>query len=153
MKIKGITIWEQYVDRIVLAVAVLLFVGFTTMQFIGDPNATELSGRQVGPGEIDSVLREEAQDIASRMSSSLVDVDVPTPEPMLAKFETLTTTSISPSATLALALAQPAITPGGGIVAPPSDKHFVEAVVKAPYDVRAAQYFDTVLPEVVEQVP
>ncbi len=151
MKIKGITIWEQYVDRIVLAVAVLLFVGFTTMQFIGDPNATELSGRQVGPGEIDSVLREKAQDIASRMSSSLVDVDVPTPEPMLAKFETLTTTSISPSATLALA--QPAITPGGGIVAPPSDKHFVEAVVKAPYDIRAAQYFDTVLPEVVEQVP
>jgi hypothetical protein len=36
MKIKGITIWEQYVEFFVLILAAAVFLSFTALQFIGN---------------------------------------------------------------------------------------------------------------------
>ena len=62
MKTKGVTIWEQRAEKIVLAIAVVAFVVLAGRQFIGEPNAVEISGGEtIAPGEVDDLLRDVAE--------------------------------------------------------------------------------------------
>ncbi len=63
MKTKGITVWEQHAEKFVLGLAGLLFVGFTAIQFIGDPNAVPLGAKEITPAEVDGILTEEAENL------------------------------------------------------------------------------------------
>ena len=71
MKTKGISIWEQHIQWIVLGLAVVAFVAFTTKQFVGEPNAVSMGGRQVAPGEVDRLLEEDAERLAARLAPLL----------------------------------------------------------------------------------
>ena len=77
MTVKGITIWERYIERIVLAIAVLTLVGFTAMQFVGEPNAVTMDGRSVAPGEVDRLLEAEAQRLLVRLAPEAAPADAP----------------------------------------------------------------------------
>ena len=67
MKIKGITIWEPYVEFVVLAIAAAAFVGFTVMQFIGDPNKITQGPDSYSSRDVDQILLYEA----TRLSAGL----------------------------------------------------------------------------------
>ena len=68
MKTKGIPFWEQHLERIVLAIAVLIFAGFVAMQFIGDPGAVEKGGETFSAGNVDRRLEETAEPLDTRLS-------------------------------------------------------------------------------------
>jgi hypothetical protein len=100
MKTKGIPLWEQHIQHIVLGVAVLAGIAFTVMQFIGNPNAVEIGKgagkRTVGPGEIDEILVAQANELLVGLAPDAPPpVEIPDSDPMLAGFSTDLTDSIS----------------------------------------------------------
>src|SRR5262245_22167108 len=104
MKTKGIPIWEQYLEHIVLGVALLVLVGFTAMQFIGSPNSVEVAGSgNVGPADVDHLLEAKAQEIGGKIGDEVVALSAPTP--VLPAFEEKKRASITPRPALQYALA------------------------------------------------
>lgn len=151
MKTKGIPIWEQYLEHIVLGVAFLVLVGFTAMQFIGSPNAVEVVGvGKVGPGEIDRILEVKAQEISGSIQQDAVKL--PDPAPVLAKFAERKDAPVSPKPVLQYAFG-PKISPVASEALPIADRLFVVPSIAAPFDPILQQYFDTLNEETVSEFP
>ena len=55
MKLKGINPFEQHIEKIVLAGGVLAVGGVAAWQYFNAPT-TSFGGRQVTPGEVDTLL-------------------------------------------------------------------------------------------------
>lgn len=152
MKIKGITIWEQYVEFFVLAIAAVVFVGFTAMQFIGDPNKITKGADSYSPGNVDQTLLDEANRVSAGLEpDARSPVQFPDHDPVLPKFESLLSSSISPEPTLSRLF--------GYYTLPDADelteagKRYVEPDIAAPYQLVVKQSFDALLPEAVDQHP
>ena len=151
MKTKGIPIWEQYLEHIVLGLAFLVLVGFTAMQFIGSPSAVEVSGvGTVKPGTVDQLLEKKAQDISGTIGGG--EIPLPAPEPVLAKFQEKLESPVSPRPSLQYALA-PRISPVPSDILPVTDRLFVVPKIAAPVDLITKQYFDTLAEETVSENP
>jgi len=155
MKSKGITIWEQYLERFILGVAALFFVVFTTLQFMSEPNSVEGRGTlgKVSPGEVDDLLRSKADQIAQGLAP---DARPPLPlddhEPLLDEFRVQLLASISPGSRIAVNR------PGGGPAqsfGPATQAEVVYLVpdIPAPQTVVAEQGFDALEETVVSQIP
>jgi hypothetical protein len=143
MKTKGISFWEQHLEQFVLGLAVLTFLALVAMQFIGNPNAVQVAGKEVGPGDIDRMLEDEATQLAALMAPGGPD-DPPPPITLLSpKFEELRTASVNPAPTLFAP--QVRLHPMPGDFAPSTDKPFVVASIPAPYDLAAGQYIDSLI--------
>ena len=71
---QNVNIFEVYVDKIALGVMLLLFLWVFYAFLISSPNKTELSGRMVGPAEIDGNVKGKAEDVLQRVRSARVDV-------------------------------------------------------------------------------
>ncbi len=148
-KIKGITIWEQYVEHFVLGVAILAALAFTAMQFIGQPNAIErpMQG-QVTPGQVDALLVKEAERINTVLSGPAPEIA--DPEPLLPEFERSLLASVNPQQRIdheLFAYVPPRIGELGGrpevtyhVPVPPVAKQIV-----------AVQYHDTIADEAVSE--
>ncbi len=148
MKTKGIPIWEQHLEHLVVGVAVLILIAFAAMQFMGSPNSVDVPGTgKVAPGDIDKLLETKAVAISQTIAGPAVSI--PDPNPILKDFEKLRTASISPQPTL-LAMA-PSITPAGGSAIGPENRAFVIPVIAAPYDIATQQYFETLSEETVSE--
>jgi hypothetical protein len=101
MKTKGITIWERHAEKFVLGVAVVLFVGFAALQFIGEPNAVSTPEGEVAPGKIDRLLEDRANRIRVLISDDAeAKVDLPAPKPALAELRREMDESLSPAPTI-----------------------------------------------------
>ncbi|MEO1130183.1 MAG: hypothetical protein AAFX05_10830, partial [Planctomycetota bacterium] len=73
MKLKGISVVEQHVEKIVLLVFALLAIGIFILQFdiIGSGNEIEIPGRgSVAPGRADDLVRQEAEAVEDRLNRS-----------------------------------------------------------------------------------
>lgn len=149
MKIKGITFWEQHVEHFVLALAVLIFVVLTALQFVGDPNAVQVGGKSIGPGEVDQLLQDHARKIQSQISPDAGAPDIPAPTPALAKFQAARAASISPGATLVVGA--PGISPVAGPAATPIGGALVVATVPPPIELKTRQFVETLSAELVAQ--
>ncbi len=150
MKTKGITIFEQHVEHAVLGLAVLVFLGLTAMQFVGEPNAVTVGRDTVGPGQVDRMLKERADALALRLTPDAPPpVNIADPQPVLAKFDKERGASISPQ--VALAPWTASINPVGDYIAPPTTRLFVAAVPRPPYALETMQYIDTIPADVVTE--
>ena len=145
MKTKGITVWEQHAEKIVLGLAGLLFVAIVAKQFIGNPNVVD----QVGPADIDQLLIDDAKRLLALMDSSApapVQIDEPIraasylhdhmAEPLVPRLE--------------LVLMDANIVPGFENGPITDDRIFYEPVVPAPGRVAAAQFTDTLADGIVQ---
>ena len=151
MTVKGITIWERYIERIVLAIAVLTLVGFTAMQFVGEPNAVTMDGRSVAPGEVDRLLEAEAQRLLVRLApgaASAIDFDATDFRGVRKYFQEHLTAAVSPAPRLVRNYPRLML---GGHEAPPGGVAFVVPQIPAPRPVIAGQTFDALTEEVVNQ--
>ena len=66
MTTKGITIWEQHAEKIVLGIAAVAAIGLAAKQFIGEPNAVSTPAGTISPAEIDGRLQSEAERYLAR---------------------------------------------------------------------------------------
>lgn len=66
---KGITIWEQHVEKLVLGVCVILLLGAAAMFVLDMPNTTRVGSEDLQPSEVNDVIRTKVGDLRSRLSS------------------------------------------------------------------------------------
>ncbi|MCP3905821.1 MAG: hypothetical protein GY715_19520 [Planctomycetes bacterium] len=148
MKRKGITIWEQHIEHIVLGCAVLFFLVFAVLQFIGEPNSVDMQpGGKVKPGEIDGRLEQTASSLEKRLTPDAPpSFDIPDHEPVVDVF----------NEGIAARIANRGVIPSHMSVAfgegsdRPRDVAYVVPEIAAPFSVVADQYFDAVLAEEVD---
>jgi len=69
MKLKGINPIERIVEKIVVVVFGLVFLGLLVLQFLGDPNAVEVDGRSVPPASAREIVRSKAIQAKGRVES------------------------------------------------------------------------------------
>ncbi len=150
MKMKGIPIWEQYLEFIVLGVAVIVFATLVAMQFIGNPNAVEdRTIGLIGPGDVDALLQKEADRLRPIFENNAPPQRVlEQPEPVLPEFERRLVAAVSPSDTLTIPQFPTAVGTIGTVVV--TDVAFVDPQIASPYDVIAQQYFDALPNDVVD---
>jgi hypothetical protein len=151
MKTKGITIWERHAEKFVLGVAIVLFVGFAALQFIGEPNAVSTPDGNVGPAEIDGLLEQRATRIRGLISDDAESkVELPEPVSALAELRTEMDRSLSPGPTIAPL--DVVIAPSIGDTAP-QEVEFPVPVIKAPDRVVVVQTADALADGEVERFP
>jgi hypothetical protein len=66
MKLKGINPFERHVEKIILAGGALAVLGVAAWQVLNAPAVT-FGGRQVAPGQVDSLLEERARALQSQL--------------------------------------------------------------------------------------
>ncbi len=71
---QNVNIFELYVDKLALGNMLLLFLWVFYAFLISSPNKTELSGRMVGPAEIDGNVKGKAEDVLQRVRNAKVEV-------------------------------------------------------------------------------
>lgn len=70
MKIKGISFYEQHIEKLIAAAFGLVLVGVVVMQFVTSPNAVTLEGKDVAPSQIQPRLEQKADSVLARLSGS-----------------------------------------------------------------------------------
>ncbi len=69
MKPKGINVFEQHVEKAVLGVACVAAAGLGAVQFLTQPNAVPVAGRELAPSEVDDALASKAAELKSKLDS------------------------------------------------------------------------------------
>jgi hypothetical protein len=152
MKTKGITIWERHAEKIVLAVAVLLFVGFTALQFIGEPNAVSTSAGPIAPDEIDARLEEQARNLLAKIDPDAEPgVELPDPVPAIDRLMGELDSSLSPEPALKpFTIALVPSVEGVGFV---RNAELPVPEIKVPDQIAVGQTADALVDGVVENYP
>lgn len=113
MKVKGISFFELHAEKFVLGLAVLVLLAVVALQFLGGGTTVRVDNREVGVGEVNSILRQRAEQLASRLRSDApagVDLLEGDPPVVAAEFSAAIVDSISPRASLPRS--QPALASG-----------------------------------------
>ncbi|MHC4427626.1 MAG: hypothetical protein ACYS0D_03370 [Planctomycetota bacterium] len=150
MKTKGITIWEQHAEKILLGVAALVAIGLVARQFIGEPNAVSTSAGTVAPGEIDALLMRESQAYESRLADAApAEVDIEAPPKAHDLLVGALERPVNPKASLDLPLLALAPTVDG--LGPGGALEFPVPEVGPPYQLATAAYADALADGVLDQ--
>ena len=99
MKVKGISFFELHAEKFVLGLAVLLLLAVVAMQFVGGGSTVRVDNREVGVGEVNSILKQRAEAVAARLredAPSGVDLFDGEPPVMIGSFSEAIASSISP---------------------------------------------------------
>ncbi len=75
MKKKKGNLLEQHAEKIVLGVSVLVSLALLWLFVIGGPNAVVVSGRKLGPGEVDRHVRTQAERLDAKLKEPAVHVE------------------------------------------------------------------------------
>lgn len=146
MKKKGITIWEQHLEHIVLGASVLFLLGFGGWQLTRSPNTVG----NVTPGDADAVLDAAVASLNARLDGRAIDL--PEYEPVAEDFASRLEASVSPSermlvAAPAIDLGDGAQSDGGG------ERLYVTLELPAPDRVTVQTDYDALDPAVVSELP
>ncbi|MDF1810397.1 MAG: hypothetical protein P1U42_11950 [Phycisphaerales bacterium] len=68
MKLKGVNPIEQHIEKIVLAVVLIVLLAVLSMQFVLRPNDVDVGNRKVSPDQVYSVLETQATQLQSQLS-------------------------------------------------------------------------------------
>jgi hypothetical protein len=152
MKSKGITIWEQHVEKIVLAVAFLVFAAFTAMQFVGNPNAVKIGNETVPPSQVDDLLEAKAEAISNSLTATAPSpLELPSVEPVADQIRAELNKSLFPVETLAWTGYDNTPDLGEGVGAG-EEKAYAVPMVLAPNPIRPRQYSDALTQEFVSSL-
>ena len=154
---KGMPLWEQHIEKIVLALTVVVLLAVFAMLVLGTNSITaEIDGRQYGPTEVDEVLVEKAQELSRKLGPN-AEVDVSAFEAIksggLSDFQERLGSSVGPAGMpprISPALAMSLMPEGVGSI----DKWYYEPRIPAPViRDRISQAIDTIDPAEMARVP
>jgi len=150
MKIKGISIWERYIEYIVLAVAVVVFVAFTALQVVTQPNTVTIRNESFTPQNVNQKILAEAEQLRDKLASSAAPaVELEQPELHADQFASNLTAPLSPQARLKPV--QVPLTIGDETFVRIANEPFVIPEVPAPTDILVSQYYDALASEVLDE--
>ena len=151
---KGITIWEEHLEKIVLGLVVLVLLGALAYVLLAKPNTTTVGSQDLAPGEVNSEIMQKANDLGLRLQAStdVTDFDVVEAASADAFIDSLDS-SVSPSGSLkrtAPALASLLLPEEVGSV----DVLYYEPAIAAPMMASpVTQTIDTVIDSELDRVP
>ncbi|MEE9533621.1 MAG: hypothetical protein V3W06_04325, partial [Acidimicrobiia bacterium] len=153
MKTKGITIWEQHAEKIVLSVAGTVCVVLVGRQFIGEPNAVTMPGGvTVAPDEIDGLLGAEAQRLLLRLDETAPsEFELPEPESAYQVLVKALAEGVSPQ--VRLGLAEVALGPTAEWIGPSGEIKFAVPRIRPPYQLVVKTITDALEDGVVAEHP
>ena len=152
MKLKGLSMWERYIEYGVLALA-LLILGWFAWSTFGAPISIQSGARQVTTATIDDELFEVASQLKPRLRDDAASpMDFGSPRPLLSVFNDARAASIAPAdrvgfpgldLTADLAVNQDLVA---------ELRTYIEPEIPAPTDVLGHQWFGTLAPEPIEDI-
>lgn len=71
MNLKGISIIEQHVEKIVLGVSGLILLGVFAWQFVGNPNAVQIGSQKFSPEQAPDQVREMAKQVRGKLDAAV----------------------------------------------------------------------------------
>lgn len=100
MNVKGISFFEQHVEKIVLAVVVLIAAGLIALTFLGPGTKATIDNRELAASQVDNALEERARTIDMRLGESAdATVKPPASPGVLSWFNRSLGQSVTPDAT------------------------------------------------------
>ena len=153
MKTKGITIWEQHAEKIVLSLAGVVCVVLVGRQFIGEPNAVTMPGGvTVAPDEIDGLLGAEAQRLLRRLDETAPsEFELPEPESAYQGMVKALADGVSPQ--VRLGLAEMGLGPTAEWIGPSGEIKFAVPRIRPPYQLVVKTITDALEDGVVAEHP
>lgn len=154
---KGVNIIDKHVEKLVLAIAGLLVLAVLAMQFLSQPNAIEVNGSKVSPGEATSAVADLAERKRGEMRSATGVIDgvpsvLPFGDELIARAEGsssgdwLTALGDRPASGDRIALGESDTSQGGSDLS--SDSMYEVPAVPAPIVTAAVRYEGTIDPAV-----
>ncbi|MCL4222164.1 MAG: hypothetical protein KJZ65_12435 [Phycisphaerales bacterium] len=153
MRLKGISVFEQHIEKIVLAVMVVVLLGVVSMQFLYQPNMIDVGGRKVPPQAVFGELRKEVDRLRAEVNNGDPALpQVATPD-LRAQYQRAISQRGGVPEELDIAFG-PVPRVGGAIdLGPVSNGPIMAMTVPAPGDVRGNAQWISVDPYVLEDNP
>ncbi|MGJ8637285.1 MAG: hypothetical protein ACSHX5_10605 [Phycisphaerales bacterium] len=86
MKLKGVNPFIQHIEKIVLGIAVLIFLGVISLQFVSQPNTVKVDSREVAPDQIYNELADTARSLQSQISDRSPSLPEVKPVDLVARY-------------------------------------------------------------------
>jgi len=154
MKIKGISVFEQHVEKVVVAGAILIACFFTAIQFLGPGNTVEIDSREYAAADVDEALHDKAEDIrALLVDEAPPTVAAPKPPAVLDWFEATRRSGINPDAEYLAVIPSRSPGLGGGTLVTEATQEFVVPVLAATGTPWVEQHSDAISAETAADLP
>lgn len=155
MKIKGIPVWEQHIEKFILGGFGLVLLGVGAMQVLTRPNEVPMEGKPAGPAEIEAALKARADAVAAKLNPNAAApaiVDGEIPSGAFDAFRAQVDGGVSPRTTL------PSVAPALAAAILPSEAavdagRFHEPAFGAPVMQATRQEADTLDESALQQTP
>lgn len=86
MKLKGVNPVIQHIEKVVLGLAVLVFLAVISLQFVGQPNTVKVDSREVAPDQIYNELADTARSLQSQISDRSPSLPEVKPVDLVARY-------------------------------------------------------------------
>lgn len=153
MKTKGISVWEQYIEYIVLVIAILVFGYFAWTTYTSKASVVK-SGKTITTENVDEELIASSRNLSPKLHDSAPSpIEITAPKELLSSFEQGLVASLSPDQrvvfprvdlTADFAINQDLVS---------ELRTYVQPTVPAPEQIRTHQWFATVAEAELGEVP
>lgn len=104
MKLKGVNPVIQHIEKVVLGLAVLIFLAVISLQFVGQSNTVKVDSREVAPDQIYNELAATARSLQSQISDRSPALPEVKPVDLVARYNQAFESSADSTPKLAAAL-------------------------------------------------
>ncbi len=146
MKVKGISLFERHVEKIVLVIFVFVFLAVFSAQFLREPNEVQIDTARVAPSKIADTIEKAAEVVKAKLEQKTLALELPEPPNADAFLESLRASSVSRTPLRFVgnfvsdgSIPDPVVVDGGDPVAPVDVPYHVP-VVPAATDTLAVVY-------------
>lgn len=104
MKLKGVNPLTQHIEKVVLGLAVLIFLAVISLQFVGHSNTVKVDSRDVAPDQIYNELATTARSLQSQISDRSPALPEVKPVDLVARYNQAFESSVDSTPKLASSL-------------------------------------------------
>ncbi len=157
MKTKGVGLIEEHIEKLVLGIALIVFLSVLSLQFLSQPNQVTIGTETVSPDQAFKPVERKAEAVLAEVNRQEVSDSVLerfTPVDLVDQYQALKQKSAVPSRVLATTMGKPLeLEVGTQMTGPVGDRLYTQVVIPAPAGTVAASTHSTIDPYEVMAVP